>query len=162
MKKSFCLAAAAAWLAFGMILLHGCSNPPDSYYYSIARKTYESENFLLTVTLVRRFEKKSWCEANSNRLTRDGLEAECRHKETQYDPMFRGEVTGKWYVHQSMGRFSPSILIYESVPPLPDEIMIEQLKQSAPHILQFAALHRMPAQVRIFSPTGEIPRDHKK
>jgi len=137
----------------------GCSGKPDGYHYSIAERKQAVPGLSLTMTLVQRFEKKHWCEANAARMSKEGFRTACRYEEgSVYEPMFRGEPAGKWYVHQSIGRFSPSLLIYESTPSLPDDVMIRQLEQTAPHILKFAALHRAPAQVRIFSPEKEIPR----
>ena len=70
--------------------------------------------------------------------------------------MFEGKAVGRWYVIRRMGRFSPTILFYEFEPPIPDEVMVAQLRQIAPHTLQFAAIHKAPAKVSIISPDGEV------
>ena len=69
--------------------------------------------------------------------------------------MFEAKATGEWYAIRRMGRFPPSIIKYDFNPPIPDQIMLGQLKALIPHSLQFAALHRAPADVTIIAPDGK-------
>lgn len=133
-----------------------CGRKETGHHYLIAKRIEQGPGLTLTLTLVRRFEKKNWCDAEKESMSKRDFEAECRYEELVYEPMFHGEPAGKWYALQRVGKFPPSVLIYEFDPPLPDEIILKQLRQSAPHVLKFAALHRAPAEVRIFSPEGEV------
>ncbi len=136
----------------------GCGAKPSGHHYLIAKRTDMIPQPVLrrSMTLVRKFEKENWCLAEKEALDKRGFRAECRYEELSYEPMFRGEPAGRWYVQQKIGRFPSSIIIYDFSPPVADETILEQLKVSAPHALKFAALHRAPAQVRIFSPAGEV------
>jgi len=140
-----------------VLAINSCGSPPDAYYYLIAKKTEVGPEMAMTVTLVKRFEKENWCLSETESFDENsGFKAECLFDEQDYAPMFEGEPVGKWYAIQRMGAFPPSVVFYEFKPPLSDKIMEHQLKRGAPHILQFAALHKAPAEVRIFSPEGEV------
>ncbi len=139
------------------VYLTACgSKEVSNYHYLVAQKIEPSPQTILTLTFVRKFEKESWCTAEAKRFTQRGFTAECRYNDTSYEPALRGEAIGKWYLLQRIGRFPPLAIIYEFNPPLPDEIVLYNLKQMAPHAVKFAALHRAPAEALIFSPEGDI------
>ena len=132
------------------------SKEVSHYHYLVAQKIESSPQTILTLTLVRKFEKKSWCADEAARFTKRGFTAECRYNDTSYEPALRGEAIGKWYLLQRIGRFPPLAIIYEFNPPLPDEIVLYNLEQMAPHAVKFAAFHRAPAEALIFSPEGDV------
>lgn len=110
-----------------------------------------------TLNILRRFEKKSWCESEANGFKKDvGFTAQCLYDAVEYKPMFEGGAVGYWYAVQKVGKFPPSVIYYEFNPPLPEALMAQQLQQMAPHTIQFAALHHAPAEVQIISPKGEL------
>ena len=136
----------------------GCGGPPEAYYYLVARRVQAAPEtgLTLTITVVRRFEKENWCLGEKDSFIKSEFEAECLYDATGYDPMFEGVPVGQWYALQRVGRFPPSVVIYEVDPPLPAANMAARLRQEAPHVLKFAAIHLAPAEVRIFSPNQEI------
>ena len=137
----------------------GCGSEEIKYTYLEARKVNVQPPLTITMTLVRPFEKMKWCQSQKESFFEEGgFESKCLEWEEgkKYEPMFRGDAVGKWYAIRRVGRFNPSVVFFEFEPPLPDVLMAAQLKQMAPHILQFAALHRAPAEVQIISPDGEI------
>jgi len=149
--------AAAFFLAGLCLSLNACrSNEVSNYHYLVATRVEVHPQTTLTLTFVRKFEKESWCTAETERFTKRGFTAECRYNDTSYEPALRGEAIGKWYLLQKIGRFPPLAIIYEFNPPLSDEIVLYNLKQMAPHAVKFAALHRAPAEALIFSPEGDI------
>ncbi len=149
-------AALAVLLAAFSMGLAACGKPAETRYTLVARRLDPMPGFGLTLTLVRKFEKENWCKAEMEGLAKHQFQSECRYDETAFEPMFRGEAAGVWYVIQRIGAFTPTVVIYEFNPPLPDSVVLAHLKTSAPHILKFAALHRAPAEVRIYSPLGEV------
>lgn len=135
----------------------GCgAKEVSNYHYLVARKMELSPQTTLTLTVVRKFEKESWCADEAARFTKRGFTAECRYNDTSYEPALRGEAIGKWYLLQRIGRFPPLAIIYEFNPPLPDDVILYNLEQMAPHAVKFAAFHRAPAEAIIFSPEGDI------
>lgn len=150
--------SSAGWAAALLCLfwLTGCQPGVSEYYYLEAKRIEEGPELSLTITYVRRYETQKWCEAEKESLLKEGeFTASCSFENALYQPMFEGEAAGRWYTIQRVGAFPPSVVFYEFDPPLPDAMMIHQLKNQAPHILQFAALHQAPAEVRIFSPDGK-------
>jgi len=125
-------------------------------YYMVAERITPGPPVNSKVTFIRTFEKKHWCEADTERFMKQDFKASCRTEERIYEPALRGEAIGKWYILQKIGRFPPSAVVYEYDPPLPDAIMLAQLKRFAPHAVKFAALHRAPAESLIYSPSGDI------
>lgn len=147
------------WIIAAVFILNltACGSKEISgYHYLIAKRIEVNPQTILTVTFVRKFEKESWCTAEAARFSKRGFEAECRYNDTSYEPALRGEAIGKWYLLQRIGRFPPLAVIYDFNPPLPDEVVLYNLKQIAPHAVKFAALHRAPAEALIFSPSGDI------
>lgn len=147
----------------------GCGKAPEGYYYMVASLGEESENFMVikddafqkatqTLTIARRFEKKAWCEGEAGDFARRGYKSECTFQNLAYEPAFLGKPMGKWFALQYFGSMPPTAIFYDSNPPMPDNVAFEQLKATVPHVLKFAALHQIPAAVRIFSPTAEIDR----
>ncbi len=135
----------------------GCGTEDKKNFTMVANKSEGSENMKISITIARQFEKRNWCESERDSYTKDGkFEAECLEVATEFDPMFRGEAAGRWYVIRRIGRFSPTVVFYEFEPPLPDALMVMQLKQMIPHTIQFAAIHRAPAKISIVSPEGEV------
>lgn len=149
-------AALAVLLTALSVCLAACGKPAETRYTLVARRLDPMPGFALSLTLVRKFEKENWCKAEMEGLAKHQFQSECRYDETAYERMFRGEAAGVWYVIQRVGAFTPTVVIYEFNPPLPDAVVLAHLKSSAPHILKFAALHKAPAEVRIYSPTGEV------
>jgi len=142
---------------FAAVCLQGCGKPGAAGYFYLESKKSErlpEAGQALTLHIVRRFEKENWCRDERDSFIKDGFEAECTFESEPYAKMYEGEAVGLWYAIQSIGPFPPTIIYYEYSPPVPNEVMLEELKQSVPHILQFAALHSTPAQVRIISPDG--------
>jgi len=137
--------------------LSGCQNKAPLYRYCLeAKRTQMGIAGALTLTYVRKFEKIHWCEAEYERLAKQGFSGGCLKDEAKYDPLFEGKATGQWYLLEKVGRFSPAVIIYEMESELSDQIILYNLKQMAPHIIKFAALHRAPAEALIISPTGDI------
>lgn len=139
-----------------LCLFAGCSGEVNEHYYLEAKKTEVGPEMTMTITYVRRYEQEKWCISEKESLISEGdFQAECSFENLTYKAMFNEEAVGKWYAIQRVGAFPPSIVFYDFDPPLPDSVMLDNLRRSAPHILQFAALHQAPAEVSIFSPHGE-------
>lgn len=157
-----------SFLLGGFILLlmsSGCSKP-DANYYLTAKFGKGSEEFLgirnsefdgsrQTLTLVRLFEHNIWCEGERDKFIKEGYEAGCVYKNPVYEPAYRGESIGKWFAIHSVGTLQ-TLIVYEAEPPLSDALALEQLKASLPKVLKFVNLHEAPAEVRFFSPGGEV------
>lgn len=142
---------------FGVLLLTSCGSGPESHYYLIAKRTEQGPQVAATLTVLRQFEKQSWCESEAKGFSsEEGFTAECVYDALEYKPMFEGGAVGYWYAVRKVGKFPPSVIFYEFNPPLPEAILVQQLQQMAPHTLKFAALHQAPAEVQIISPTGEL------
>lgn len=149
-----------------MVMASGCAKPEENYYLTanfgkesqefLALKDPQFEQTLQTITLVRRFEHNIWCEGERDKFIKEGLEAACVFKNPAYEPAYRGETIGKWYAVHSVGSLPATLIIYEAAPPLPDAQMLAQLKESLPKVLKFVNLHEAPAEVRFFSPGGEV------
>lgn len=139
------------------LLLTACGEGPKNHYYLVATRVEQGPEMSATLNILRRFEKKNWCESEANGFKKeDGFTAECIYEALQYQPMFEGAGVGYWYALQKVGKFPPSVIYYEFNPPLPEALMAQQLQQMAPHTIQFAALHDAPAEVLIISPKGEL------
>ena len=135
----------------------GCSKGPREYHYLIAEKSEPMPPFTMHVTMVQRYEKSAWCESSLERYPEEeGFKAVCEKGRVELDPMFEEKKTGFWYVLQRFGRFPPLVIIYEFTPAIPDEYMLKHLEQIRPHSLQFAALHKAPAEVHIIAPDGTV------
>lgn len=139
-----------------LVFFSACSGEVHHHYYLEAQKIEEGPEMTMTLTYVRRYEKERWCLSEMESLLNEGeFQAECTYENRAYKPMFDGQAVGKWYTIQRVGAFPPSVVFYDFDPPLPEEVMIHNLKRSAPHVLQFAALHQAPAEVRVFAPDGK-------
>lgn len=158
-----------SFLLGGFILLlmsSGCAKPEENYYLTanfgkesqefLALKDPQFEQSLQTITLVRRFEHNIWCEGERDKFIKEGLEAGCAYKTPAYEPAYRNEPIGKWYAVHAVGKLPPTLVLYEAVPPLSDGLALEQLKASLPKVLKFVSLDEAPAEVRFFSPDGEV------
>ena len=139
------------------ILLSGCGDGPSEHHYLVAKRIEQGPQITMTLNVVRRFEKESWCKSELNGFKEEnGFTGECVYEAEAYKPMFTGGPADHWYALRRVGRFPPSVVFYEFNPPLPEAIIVQQLKNMAPHTLQFAALHHAPAEVQIYSPKGEL------
>lgn len=141
----------------GILALTGCSGgEPADFYCLVAKQEKAAGSGLTSVTFARKYETERWCRSDLERFAKQGYEAECRKNEQAYESFFNGEPAGTWYLLQRLGRLPPLVIIYTFEPHVPDEAVLYYLKGIAPHAVKFAALHRAPAEVIIFSPGGEV------
>lgn len=140
-----------------MLGLTGCSGGESGDFYClVASQERAAGSGLTSVTFARKYETDRWCQSDRERFAKQGYEAECRKNEVAYEPFFNGEAAGTWYLLQRLGRLPPLVILYEFEPHVPEQAVLYYLKSVAPHAVKFAALHRAPAEVIIFSPKGDV------
>ncbi len=132
------------------------SKPVTDFYYLVATQVQQNPQTKLTVTFLRKFEKENWCKDEAKRFAKMGFTANCPYNARMHDSTLAGEKTGKWYLLHRIGKFPPSAIVFEYEPPIPDEIVLAQLKRIAPHAVKLAALSQSPAEAVIFSPAGDV------
>lgn len=139
-----------------LFVIAGCGPAKNQkYHYMVAKRVQVAGPQNVTLSIIRRYEKKPWCESEAKSYNKEpSFTAECLGEKPELAPMFETKATGEWYSIRRMGAFPPSIIKFDFTPAIPDELMLAQLKALVPHAIQFAALHKAPAQMTIVAPDG--------